>query len=158
MALKCHKCGAVNPDIARFCWNDGEKLATTGVSPFRFRDGSTAMTIAELARQIERNRSDSLAHLYQGDFSAWLSSVGRGDIAVIACQIVAMESDSNIGLEKFLASLSEEIHPVSSEQQQTYINPKDGVVMILISAGEFLMGSADNEGYRNENPQLKSES
>ena len=30
MALKCPKCRAVNPDNARFCWNDGEKLVTTG--------------------------------------------------------------------------------------------------------------------------------
>jgi formylglycine-generating enzyme required for sulfatase activity len=154
MALKCHKCGAVNPDIARFCWNDGEKLATTGVTPFRFHDGSTAMTITELAFQIEHHRSDSLAHLYQGDFSTWLSSIGRGDIAVIARQIVAMEPDVNIGLEKFLASLSGEIH-LAPSQQQTSINAKDGAVMILIPAGEFLMGSPRNEGYRNENPQRR---
>lgn len=155
MALKCPKCGAVNPDIARFCWNDGEKLATTGINPFRFRDGSTAMTIAELAIQIEYNRSDSLAHLYQGDFSAWLSSIGRGDLAMIARQFVATESDPNLGLERFLASLSEDNHPASSEQKQEFINPIDGAVMILIPAGEFLMGSAGNEGYHNEKPQRK---
>jgi formylglycine-generating enzyme required for sulfatase activity len=155
MALKCPKCGAVNPDIARFCWNDGEKLTTTGINPFRFRDGSIAMTIAEMAIQIEYNRSDSLAHLYQGDFSAWLSSIGRGDLAMIARQIVATESDPNLGLEKFLTSLSEDNHPASSEQKQEFINPIDGAVMILIPAGEFLMGSAGNEGYHNEKPQRK---
>ena len=155
MALKCPKCGSVNPDIARFCWNDGEKLATTGVNPFRFRDGSTAMTIAELTSQIEYNRPDSLTHLYQGDFSAWLSSIGRGDLAMIARQIVATELARNIGLEKFLAGLSEDNHPVSSEQQQEFINPTDGAVMILIPEGEFLMGSANSEGYRNESPQRK---
>ena len=153
MALKCPKCGSVNPDIARFCWNDGEKLVTTGVNPFRFRDGSTAMTVAELAIQIEYNRSDSLAHLYQGDFSSWLSSIGRADLAMIARQIVAMESDPDIGLDKFLASLSEDNHSASSDPKQEFINPTDGAVMISIPAGEFLMGSADSEGYRNEKPQ-----
>jgi len=155
MSLKCPKCGAVNPDIARFCWNDGEKLMMTGVNQFRFRDGSTAMTIAELAIQIEYNRSDSLAHLYQGDFSAWLSSIGRGDLAMIARQIVATESDPNLGLEKFLASLSEDNPLASLEQRKEIINPTDGAVMILIPSGEFLMGSALSEGYRNEHPQRK---
>jgi formylglycine-generating enzyme required for sulfatase activity len=154
MALKCPKCGAVNPDIARFCWNDGEKLATTDINPFHFRDGSTVTTIAELAIQIAAHRSDALVHLYQGDFSAWLSSIGRGDLAMIARQIVATESDPNFGLEEFLSSLSAENH-LSSSEQQTFINAKDRAVMILIPAGEFLMGSADGEGYRNENPARK---
>lgn len=29
MAITCPKCGKLNPDDARFCWNDGEKLVTT---------------------------------------------------------------------------------------------------------------------------------
>jgi len=161
MALKCPKCGSVNPDIARFCWNDGEKLVTTGINPFRFRDGSTATTIAELTIRIGHNRSDSLVHLYQGDFSVWLSSIGRADLAMIARQIVAVESEAYLGLEKFLASLSENNRRSSSRsqmrlaQQQDFINPVDGAVMIMIPAGEFLMGSAGDEGYRNEKPQQK---
>ncbi len=35
------------------------------------------------------------------------------------------------------------------------INPKDGAEMVWVPAGEFLMGSTDEEGYRDERPQRK---
>lgn len=152
MALKCSKCGAANPDNARFCWNDGEKLIIVGTNPFRFRDGSSAMTLVELAKHIVQNWSDSIEHLYQGDFGVWLSSIGRGDLAMTARQIVAQERDQYLGLEKFLQKLEDDT-PSPLSKPKEIINSIDGAVMILISEGEFLRGSPEGEGYRNECPQ-----
>jgi len=35
------------------------------------------------------------------------------------------------------------------------VNPKDGAAMVWVPAGEFVMGSKDNEGYSDERPQRK---
>lgn len=121
MAIKCPKCGSTNPDNARFCWNDGEKLVTTGFQPFRFRNGAVANSLTDLVAHIDAHWEDAKYHLYQGDFTGWLASIGRADLASEARTIVPGESDQNIGLEKFLQRFGPDAppapHPVVTPQQ-----------------------------------------
>jgi len=106
MALKCPKCGAVNPDNARFCWNDGEKFTTTG--PFQFRNGTTANSIDDLVNLIDNNWSESQQHLYSGNFATWFSGIGRGDLALEAKEIVQKDSDQEIGLRKLIRRMEKQ--------------------------------------------------
>ncbi len=111
MALKCPTCGAVNPDNARFCWNDGEKLVTTGFNPFQFTNGSSANSVKDWVSLVDKNWEESLEHFYAGNFANWFSGIGRGDLALGARKVASSERDQNIGLEKFLQTLGPDAPP-----------------------------------------------
>ncbi len=111
MAITCPKCGKLNPDNARFCWNDGEKFVTTGFQPFCFRSGTVANSLSELVTQIDAHWEDGKYSLYQGDLANWLGSIGRSDLASTARSIISSESDQDIGLEGFLQSLGPDAPP-----------------------------------------------
>jgi peptidoglycan/xylan/chitin deacetylase (PgdA/CDA1 family) len=108
MGIKCPKCGSINPDNAPFCRKDGEELKAADFSPFSFSSGATVASISELAEQIDVYWSESIDYLYQGDFASWLDSIGQGDLANKAREIVETEPDRNIGLEKFRSYLGQD--------------------------------------------------
>jgi len=140
MAITCPKCGKLNPDNARFCFNDGEKLVTTGFQPFRFRSGAVANSLSELVTQIDTHWEDGKYSLYQGDLANWLGSIGRSDLASTARSIISSESDQNIGLEKFLQSLGSDAPP--SPQLQVTPTSLD-------------FGTVDGERVASLNPTLQ---
>lgn len=107
MAIKCPKCGAVNPDNARFCWNDGENLVTTGFTPFRFTNGSSANSIEDLIPLIEQNWDESKRYLYSDSFSTWFSSIGRGDLTLAAQDIAESTQDQDTALRKLIRRLED---------------------------------------------------
>ncbi len=137
MAIQCPKCGSTNPDNARFCWNDGEKLVTTGFQPFRFRSGATANSLSELVTQIDSHWGDGKYHLYQGDFANWLGSIGRADLASEARTIVSNERDQDIGLEKFLQRFGSDAPPPPQLQ---------------VSPTALDLGTVDGERVASSNP------
>ncbi len=137
MAIQCPKCGSTNPDNARFCWNDGEKLVTTGFQPFRFRSGAVANSLSDLVRQTDAHWEDGKYHLYQWDLAIWLASIGRVDLASEARSIVSSERDQDIGLEKFLQHFGPDAPP----SPQLQVTP---------TALDF--GTVDGEGIASSNP------
>ena len=105
MAITCPKCGKLNPDNARFCWNDGEKLVTTGFTPFQFTKGSSANSIEDLIILIEQNWDESKRYLYSDSFATWFSSIGRGDLTLAAQDIVQSTKDEDTALRKLIRRL-----------------------------------------------------
>jgi len=130
----------MNPDNARYCWNDGEQLATTGFQPFRFRSGAVANSLSELVTQIDAHWEDGKYSLYQGDLANWFGSIGRSDLASAARNIASSESDQDIGLEKFLQSLGGDAPPAPQLQ---------------ITPGSLDFGTVDGEQVASSNPTLK---
>jgi len=102
MAITCPKCGKLNPDNARFCFNDGEKLVTTGFTPFQFTNGTSANSIEDLIILIEQNWDESKRYLYSDSFATWFSSIGRGDLTLAAQDIVQSTQDQDTALRKII--------------------------------------------------------
>ena len=105
MAITCPKCGKLNPDNARFCWNDGEEFVTTGFRPFQYTDGSSANSIEDLIVLIEQNWDESKRYLYSDSFATWFSSIGRGDLTLAAQDIVQSTKDEDTALRKLIRRL-----------------------------------------------------
>jgi serine/threonine protein kinase len=75
---------------------------SSGVKPFTFRAGPTALDADELALLCDQHWEDGIYHLYAGHFEAWLDSVNRHDLAVRAESIRVRGGDQSAGLEEFL--------------------------------------------------------
>jgi len=129
MALTCPTCGAVNPDNARFCWNDGEKLVTTGFTPFQFTSGSSANSIEDLIILIEQNWDESKRYLYSDSFATWFSSIGRGDLTLAAQDIAQNNRDQDTGLRKLIRRM--ETNPTFRFSDGTKANTIDGLVAAI---------------------------
>ena len=74
----------------------------SGVKPFTFRAGPSALNADELALLCDQHWEDGIYHLYAGHFEAWLDSVNRHDLAVRAESIRIRGGDQSAGLEEFL--------------------------------------------------------
>jgi|GEM_PF-899770 len=74
----------------------------SGVKPFTFRAGPSALDADELALLCDQHWEDGIYHLYAGHFEAWLDSVNRHDLAVRAESIRIRGGDQSAGLEEFL--------------------------------------------------------
>lgn len=100
MGIKC-KCGAMNPDNARFCYNDGRPL-DSATRPTRLRLGSgSASDEQELINLIDQNWDEAREHLYSGRLATSLSNMGWLDAAAKAEQIRKNVPNKDEGLENF---------------------------------------------------------
>ncbi len=72
---------------------------STAALPFRFRDGSAARTMVELAALLEGHVNEGMEYLYDGQLGPWLRSAGRDDLAMRSDIIRQSLSDRRIGLE-----------------------------------------------------------
>ncbi len=65
-----------------------QKVASMLAPPFTFRSGMQARDVAELVALMDRERGEAKEYLYSGDFAAWLTQIGRQDLAARAREIV----------------------------------------------------------------------
>ncbi len=104
MGVKC-KCGTINPDNARFCYNDGEPLdSSTRPTTLSLGSGS-ASSEQELLNLIDENWEEAKVHLYSERLITSLSNMGWLDLAAKAEDIVDSTSNKDEGLEYFTEAL-----------------------------------------------------
>lgn len=70
--------------------------------PFYFRSGEVAHNLQQFVQLCEKHWHEATNHLSQGHFENWLSSIGRGDLALAARHAVRAAPDANAALELFL--------------------------------------------------------
>ncbi len=115
MPLVCRHCSRHNPPQALFCWFDGVALETgrpadvvlpAGARPFPlpfiFPSGRTCRNFDELVLACEALWNDTQELLRGGDLAAFLSGLGRTDLAQVARQ-AARHPDRDRGLDDLLA-------------------------------------------------------
>jgi serine/threonine protein kinase len=75
------------------------------VPEFVFRSGERAQTVQELVFLMDKNRQEATSYLYEGDFAAWLTRLGRADLAQRAREIPIQYPDRRYqGLEALVQS------------------------------------------------------
>jgi hypothetical protein len=120
MALTCSRCSRVNPPDAVYCYFDGIVLSgqtnagpvNMGTKPFPtpfvFPSGRACQNFDQLALACHEEDKAAVELLQQGDFAAFLSGMGRSDLAKLARE-AAKEADINRGLDDFISKLPSHI-------------------------------------------------
>ena len=81
---------------------------------------------------------------------AMLVGVAGIGICLTGCAV----NEQAVAPESTPAEVQDDTAP-APKRVEAGINPKDGAEMVWVPAGEFLMGSTDDEGVRDERPQRK---
>jgi hypothetical protein len=109
--LVCPKCKNSNPDIASFCYFDGEALragqaaaANRLAHEFVFPSGRKCRTFDELAAGCQEEWAVARDLLRKGIFQQFFTGAGRLDLARAAMEAMR-QPDPNIGLANLLGSL-----------------------------------------------------
>ncbi|HEY4000192.1 MAG TPA: SUMF1/EgtB/PvdO family nonheme iron enzyme, partial [Candidatus Xenobia bacterium] len=134
--------------------------------PFLFRNGQTAHSLAEMAEVCQREPEMARHHLRTGDFTTWLKGLGWADyhsaeriakaypgreLPYFLALVMAYGAPLRAG-QPFLPPSEEVLERLTTQfglsrfklqRPDTIITPKDNGEMIVIAAGEFLMGSSD---------------
>jgi hypothetical protein len=116
MTVQCPICSRVNPSSATYCYYDGRALTEVSgaarqrpgtmpfATPFSFPDGQSCGNFDQLALACDRRWNDARTFLTNGIWCAFLSKIGRFDLAVAAEQ-AAKETDPDLGLSYLLERL-----------------------------------------------------
>ncbi len=110
--LLCPRCKNTNPEIASFCFFDGEALRgqiTTAEAhklpkEFPFPSGRRCRTYDELVQGCQEEWAVARDLLRKGIFEKFFAAIGRQDL-VRAAKEAMSQADANIGLTNLLASL-----------------------------------------------------
>ncbi|MHB2017005.1 MAG: formylglycine-generating enzyme family protein [Candidatus Xenobia bacterium] len=136
--------------------------------PFLFRSGRVAHSFAELVDLCKLDPETARVHLRNGDFTAWLKSLGWVDYSVAEriaraypgrdlayFLALALEYGRKMrGGFSFLPPSEEVLEQLVTQYSLTSFSikradviahAKDGSEMIVIPAGEFLMGSSESQ-------------
>jgi hypothetical protein len=117
MAVVCHTCSRVNPDEARYCYQDGSPLgngtrnggpvavsAQPFLSPFVFPSGRSCRSFDELVLACDAEWDEAKNVIKEGYLEGFLGGLGRTDLAQAARQ-AKRAPDLDRALDDFLTKL-----------------------------------------------------
>src|SRR5262245_295788 len=113
MPIHCPTCSRANPASAVYCFYDGRALREAGEQApvglgarpfpllFSFSDGDGCANYNQLVLACDRHWNEARAHLLNGTWQSFFSTIGRADLAALALHS-ARETDPDVGLCRLL--------------------------------------------------------
>lgn len=158
MTHTCTKCSRVNPPEAHYCYYDGAVLNGHGVlatgpvntgtqafsHAFVFPSGDSCNNFDQLVLTIYKNWKEAIGLLKQGDLAAFLSSLGRADLAAAARES-ARFPDKDRGLDMLLDKLPSQ----ALSEARLLINPTEvNLGQLKVGEDRTLELHFENQGMR----------
>jgi hypothetical protein len=152
----CPRCQRANPGEAVYCWFDGIVLhqgpGPGGPAPgqllheFVFPSGRRCRTFDELVQGCQYEWEDARDMLRRGDFSQFLSGVGRLDLARAAREAQA-QTDPDIALHNFVGNLPAgqvqgprlDLHPRRLQLRAVHAGEQRQVRLTVTNLGKGLL-------------------